>query len=437
MWRREDRRAPGGGFWTPPPTWNMKKRVYTAMPISERKRTSSSTEKQEPFHMIHKVPSGDSPYVRAKHAQLICKDPDRAISLFWAAINAGDRVDSALKDMAVVMKQLDRADEGIEAIKSFRYLCTFESQDSIDNLLLELYKKSGRIQEEAELLEHKLRSFEQDERYGGRITIAKRCHGKQINMTIEQEKARILGNLAWVHLQLHNYGIAEQHYRDALCLEPDNNKQCNLAICLMRMDRIQEAKSLLEDVRKSLGDSWEDEPFYKSFERANEMIAEREQATLADKSEMRSSSSDNFSPSTSFASWMKEKQTGPEPGNKKDSHDSHVSIGSVNSPVLITQPRECKLGDDDEEEDHWKGQVTIGAARRLRFGNTFEVKHCDNKNVESTESANNALCITIKARKMCADLLKEKQDSEKGYQTNASGSSSAYAQIMDISQRTA
>lgn len=72
--------------------------------------------------------------------QLIDKDPNRAISLFWTAINAGDRVDSALKDMAVVMKQLGRSDEGIEAIKSFRYLCSFESQDSIDNLLLELYK---------------------------------------------------------------------------------------------------------------------------------------------------------------------------------------------------------------------------------------------------------------------------------------------------------
>ena len=65
--------------------------------------------------------------------------------MFWAAINAGDRVDSALKDMAVVMKQLDRSDEGIEAIRSFRYLCPFESQGSIDNLLLELYKVTIRI----------------------------------------------------------------------------------------------------------------------------------------------------------------------------------------------------------------------------------------------------------------------------------------------------
>ena len=60
--------------------------------------------------------------------------------MFWTAINAGDRVDSALKDMAVVMKQLDRSDEAIEAIKSFRHLCPSESQESLDNILLELYK---------------------------------------------------------------------------------------------------------------------------------------------------------------------------------------------------------------------------------------------------------------------------------------------------------
>ncbi|KAG2242991.1 hypothetical protein Bca52824_095159 [Brassica carinata] len=151
----EARRAPPGVYWTPPPA--RRTDHAAAMPMSERRRPPSS-EKCDPFHIVHKVPSGDSPYVRAKHAQLVSKDPNRAISLFWAAINAGDRVDSALKDMAVVMKQLDRSDEGIEAIKSFRYLCPFEAQDSIDNLLLELYKKSGRIREEAELLEQTIRS---------------------------------------------------------------------------------------------------------------------------------------------------------------------------------------------------------------------------------------------------------------------------------------
>lgn len=72
--------------------------------------------------------------------QLIEKDPSKAISLFWAAINAGDRVDSALKDMAIVMKQLNRSEEAIEAIKSFRHLCPHDSQESLNNVLVELYK---------------------------------------------------------------------------------------------------------------------------------------------------------------------------------------------------------------------------------------------------------------------------------------------------------
>lgn len=68
------------------------------------------------------------------------KNPSKAISLFWAAINSGDRVDSALKDMAFVMRQLNRSDEAIEAIKSFRHLCPEESQESLDNVLIDLYK---------------------------------------------------------------------------------------------------------------------------------------------------------------------------------------------------------------------------------------------------------------------------------------------------------
>lgn len=62
--------------------------------------------------------------------------------MYWKAINAGDRVDSALKDMAVVMKQQDRADEAIEAIKSFRDRCSKQAQESLDNVLIDLYKVS-------------------------------------------------------------------------------------------------------------------------------------------------------------------------------------------------------------------------------------------------------------------------------------------------------
>lgn len=42
--------------------------------------------------------------------------------------------------MAVVMKQLDRSQEAIEAISSFRGLCSKQSQESLDNVLIDLYK---------------------------------------------------------------------------------------------------------------------------------------------------------------------------------------------------------------------------------------------------------------------------------------------------------
>lgn len=78
--------------------------------------------------------------VEREMVQIVEKDPERSIVWFWKAINAGDRVDSALKDMAVVMKQQDRAAEAVEAIKSFRHLCSNQSQESIDNILIDLYK---------------------------------------------------------------------------------------------------------------------------------------------------------------------------------------------------------------------------------------------------------------------------------------------------------
>ncbi|CAL5192035.1 unnamed protein product [Lathyrus oleraceus] len=88
-------------------------------------KKSSKGKKDNLYHVMQKVPFGDSPNVKVKHAQVI---------------NVGDKVDSAMKDMTVVMKQLDRTEEAIEVIKYFRGLCSKDSQESIDDVLLELYK---------------------------------------------------------------------------------------------------------------------------------------------------------------------------------------------------------------------------------------------------------------------------------------------------------
>ncbi|XP_021888497.1 protein POLLENLESS 3-like [Carica papaya] len=386
MWAN-DRKPLGRGFSTPQPTWNSRPRDSLVMPMSERK-SSSPVHKGDLFHVVHKVPAGDSPYVRAKHVQLIEKDPSRAISLFWAAINAGDRIDSALKDMAVVMKQLNRSDEAIEAIKSFRHLCPYDAQESLDNVLVELYKRSGRIEEEVELLQHKLKNIE-GVTFGGKRTKTARSQGKKIQITVEQEKSRILGNLAWAYLQQHNYGSAEQYYRKALSLEVDKNKQCNLAICLMHMNRIAEAKSLLLAVRDSPKKRQMDESCAKSFERAYQILREKEsqhersgrsedsfyvvdnESSNSDKNGLDNWSNGCCSESSlemsNFADGMKRYQNGKET-EASLGNNSYSTCTRRKSGIFLTQPRRCSWGLEDENyREIWGKSLGGSSVRKLSF----------------------------------------------------------------------
>ncbi|XP_042408439.1 protein SULFUR DEFICIENCY-INDUCED 1-like isoform X1 [Zingiber officinale] len=224
------------------------------------------------FHVIHKVPSGDTPYVRAKHLQVVEKDPGAAILWFWKAINARDRVDSALKDMVMVMKQQDRAEEAIEAIRSFRHLCSKQAQESLDNLLIDLYKvKCGRIEEQIQLLKQKLHMIYHGDAFNGRTTKTARSHGKKFQISIKQETARILGNLGWAYLLQNNYAASEVVYRKAQMIEPDANKACNLGLCLIRQGRSKEARHVLEDVIQSRFPGSDD---CKIINKAQELIRE-------------------------------------------------------------------------------------------------------------------------------------------------------------------
>ncbi|CAA2975896.1 SULFUR DEFICIENCY-INDUCED 1-like [Olea europaea subsp. europaea] len=232
-------------------------------------------KEKEPFHVIHKVPSGDGPYVRAKHAQIVQKDPETAIVWFWKAINAGDRVDSALKDMAVVMKQLDRTEEGIEAIKSFRSLCSKQAQESLDNVLIDLYKKCGNADEQIILLKHKLRKIYLGEAFNGKPTKTARSHGKKFQVSVKQETSRILGNLGWAYIQKGNYMAAEVVYRKAQMIDPDTNKACNLCQCLIKQGRYDEANLVLQDIWQYKLPGFDDS---KSRNRAEELLLELQES---------------------------------------------------------------------------------------------------------------------------------------------------------------
>ncbi|XP_045794170.1 protein SULFUR DEFICIENCY-INDUCED 1-like [Trifolium pratense] len=232
---------------------------------------SKSSKKEDVYHVLYKLPYGDSPYVRAKHAQLVEKDPEAAIVLFWKAINAGDKVDSALKDMAVVMKQLDRSEEAIEAISSFRGLCSKQSQESLDNVLIDLYKKCGNIDEQIDLLKQKLKLIYQGEAFNGKLTKTARSHGKKFQVSIKQETSRLLGNLGWAYMQKMNYVMAEVVYRKAQMIDPDCNKACNLGLCLIRQARYEEAQLIIDDILKGELPGSND---IKSRQRAKDLLEE-------------------------------------------------------------------------------------------------------------------------------------------------------------------
>ncbi|KAF3572798.1 hypothetical protein F2Q69_00060075, partial [Brassica cretica] len=156
---------------------------------------------------------------------LLEKDPERAIPLFWSAINVGDRVDSALKDMAM---------------------------ESLDNILLDLYKDSPLT---------------------GKQTKTAGSQGKKFQVSVEQEATRLLRNLGWALMQRDNFVEAEDAYRRALSIAPDNNKMCNLGKCHIKHGRINEAKETLRLVKPAVVDGPRGvDSHLKSYERAQQML---------------------------------------------------------------------------------------------------------------------------------------------------------------------
>ena len=78
-------------------------------------------------------------------------------------------------------------------------------------------------------------------------------------------------------MQKEKYIEAEEAYRRALVIGPDNNKMCNLGICLMKQGRIAEAKETLKQVRPATINEFRGaDSHLKAYERAQEMLRDLE-----------------------------------------------------------------------------------------------------------------------------------------------------------------
>lgn len=78
-------------------------------------------------------------------------------------------------------------------------------------------------------------------------------------------------------MQQNNYVEAEDAYRRALAIAPDNNKMCNLGICLMKQGRLGEAKDTLRLVKPAVADGPRGvDSHLKAYERAQQMLRDLE-----------------------------------------------------------------------------------------------------------------------------------------------------------------
>lgn len=181
-------------------------------------------EKWREYARLSGVPRGSNPYARAKRVQLIEKDLERAIKLLRDAINQKDNVESAVKDLAALLAQLGRVEEAIKVLEQNR--TKIRDQQSVDNMLIGFYQVAGQHDKSIALLESKLRQT-----------------------TTEGKKAAILWQIGNSYLRKEDYVNAEKKFREALVLQPDNRTlQRNIAICLFKQARYDEAQRILDSI---------------------------------------------------------------------------------------------------------------------------------------------------------------------------------------------
>ncbi len=181
-------------------------------------------EKWRSYARITGVPQGSNPYARAKRVQLIEKDLERAVRLFKQAIQDGDNVESAIKDLASVYVQLGQTQNAIKVLTQHK--SKIHDPQSVDNLLIGFYQKAEQYQNAVDLLR-------------------KQLAGAKTN----DKKAHFLSQIGTCLLRQGDYVDAERSFREILNLQPYNQSaKRNIAICLFHQDRLDDAETLLNQI---------------------------------------------------------------------------------------------------------------------------------------------------------------------------------------------
>eukprot|EP00361_Fabrea_salina_P004675 CAMPEP_0202440206 /NCGR_PEP_ID=MMETSP1345-20130828/36570_1 /ASSEMBLY_ACC=CAM_ASM_000843 /TAXON_ID=342563 /ORGANISM="Fabrea Fabrea salina" /LENGTH=296 /DNA_ID=CAMNT_0049054787 /DNA_START=767 /DNA_END=1657 /DNA_ORIENTATION=+ len=79
------------------------------------------------------IPKGDSPYALAKQAEYKERDLDKAEAYYKLAIKNGERVESAIKDLASLLHQRGKTEQACKLLKAYKHLF-FYDMEKFENL---------------------------------------------------------------------------------------------------------------------------------------------------------------------------------------------------------------------------------------------------------------------------------------------------------------
>ena len=169
------------------------------------------------------LPKGKGPYARAKRAQLVDLDLQKAEELLNQAIQQKDKPESAVKDLASLLNQLGRVNEAITLLENNSKRTRGVSP--YDNMLATLYQHADRHDEA--------------------IRVLKRLHGG----TSGPKKNSLLTRIALSHLRCSRYDDAERVLGQLLVADPHDRTGLRL-------------KAALEDARQAVSSAEVDEIIY-------------------------------------------------------------------------------------------------------------------------------------------------------------------------------
>ena len=169
------------------------------------------------------VPKGSNPFARAKRAQVVEKDLDKAEQFFKQAIRKNDNLESAVNDLAWLLSQREHFEDAVKVIERNR--SRIRNQQSLENLLTTIYKKFN-MHKAIELLDKQLK-----------------------RATTAAKKDQIRWQMASSYLSIDEYAKAEELFRELLKNQPDNvSVKRNIAFCLSRQEHYDEAEDLLNQI---------------------------------------------------------------------------------------------------------------------------------------------------------------------------------------------